>query len=189
MGNCKLPITPTRSQLNRQTSFTVTFASFLLFWGRFADLYSPKPVFCYGFLGLGILNLIISFLTDKYSFLILRAISGISAAALIPSSYRLITAVFEEHELPRAFTVYSLSGALGASFGVQIGGLVELIPYGGQMNGWRWYFRITTAVMHVYKALRRTAADLAVFQYRCGPSNMYPTHRVKRPTPSINGKG
>jgi len=108
---------------------------------------------------------------------------------LIPSSYRLITAVFEEHELPRAFTVYSLSGALGASFGVQIGGLVELIPYGGQMNGWRWYFRITTAVMHVYKALRRTAADLAVFQYRCGPSNMYPTHRVKRPTPSINGKG
>jgi len=142
-----------RIQLKRQTSFTVTFASFLLFWGRFSDLYSPKPVFCYGFLGLGILNLIISFLTDKYSFLILRAISGISAAALIPSSYRLITAVFEEHELPRAFTVYSLSGALGASFGVQIGGLVELIPYGGQMNGWRWYFRITTAVMYVHKAM------------------------------------
>jgi len=110
-------------------------------------LYSPKPVFCYGFLGLGILNLIISFLNDKYSFLILRAISGISAAALIPSSYRLITAVFDEDELPRAFTVYSLSGALGASFGVQIGGLVELIPNGGQMSGWRWYFRITTAVM------------------------------------------
>jgi MFS family permease len=130
-----------------QTSFTVTFASFLLFWGRFSDLYAPKFVFCYGFLGLGILNLVISFLTDKYSFLILRAISGISAAALIPSSYRLITAVFEEDELPRAFTVYSLSGALGASFGVQIGGLVELIPNGGQMSGWRWYFRITTAVM------------------------------------------
>jgi MFS family permease len=110
-------------------------------------------VFCYGFLGLGILNLIISFLNDKYSFLILRAISGISAAALIPSSYRLITAVFEEHELPRAFTVYSLSGALGASFGVQIGGLVELIPYGGQMSGWRWYFRITTAVMCVKQSV------------------------------------
>ena len=57
--------------------------------------------------------------------------------------------MFTEEELPRAFTIYSLSGALGASFGVQIGGLVELIPNGGQMSGWRWYFRITTAVMYV----------------------------------------
>jgi MFS family permease len=141
-------------------------------------LYSPKPVFCYGFLGLGILNLVISFLTDKYSFLILRAISGISAAALIPSSYRLITAVFEEDELPRAFTVYSLSGALGASFGVQIGGLVELIPNGGQMSGWRWYFRITTAVMWVIyryslrgnKLMRQYPSIDMVFEVRAGPT-------------------
>lgn len=153
MGYCKsemIGVAPSLTRLlrlRRQTAFSVTFASTLLLWGRISDLYSPKPVFCYGFLGLGILNLIISFLVDKYSFLILRAISGISAAALIPSSYRLITAVFSEEELPRAFTIYSLSGALGASFGVQIGGLVELIPNGGQMSGWRWYFRITTAVM------------------------------------------
>ena len=82
-----------------------------------------------------------------------------------------------------------MSGALGASFGVQIGGLVELIPYGGQMNGWRWYFRITTAVMYVDKTLLEHSADLIVFQCRCGHSNMYPTHRVKRQMSSINGKG
>lgn len=66
---------------------------------------------------------------------------------MIPSSYRLISKVFEEHELARAFTIYGLCGSLGASLGVPIGGLVELIRQGGQMSGWRWYFRITTALM------------------------------------------
>lgn len=31
------------------TSYAVTFAAFLLFWGRVSDLYSPKKVFSYGF--------------------------------------------------------------------------------------------------------------------------------------------
>ena len=132
-----------------QTSFGLTFASFLLFWGRFADLYSPKPVFCGSFLTFGVLNLIVSFLDDKFSFLILRALAGVSAAALIPASYRLITAVFEKHELPRAFTVYSLSGSMAGACGVMFGGLVMLIPNGGQMMGWRWFFRITSLVVYV----------------------------------------
>lgn len=86
-------------------------------------------------------------MNDQYSFLILRALSGIAGSCLIPASYRLITAVFDTDELPMAFTTYSLSGALGASLGVPIAGLVELIPLRGQMAGWRWFFRLTTIVM------------------------------------------
>jgi len=112
-----------------------------------ADLYSPKLIFCFGFLVFGLLNLVVSFLTDKYSFLVFRGLAGVSAAALIPASYRLITAVFEAHELPRAFTVYSLSGSIAGAMGVLFGGLVTLIPNGGQMAGWRWFFRITAAIM------------------------------------------
>lgn len=37
-----------------QTAYSVTFAAFLLFWGRVSDLYSAKPVFVYGFAGLGV---------------------------------------------------------------------------------------------------------------------------------------
>ena len=66
-----------------QTAYTVTFASFLLFWGRVSDLYSAKPVFAYGFLALGIVNLIISFMTNKYGYFVLRAISGIAGAATV----------------------------------------------------------------------------------------------------------
>ena len=132
---------------SHQTSFGVTFAAFLLFWGRVADLYSPKIVFCFGFLAFGILNLIVSFLTDKYSFLIFRGLAGVSAAALIPASYRLITSTFSARELPRAFTVYSLSGSIAGASGVMFGGIVMLIPNGGQMSGWRWFFRIVAAIV------------------------------------------
>jgi predicted MFS family arabinose efflux permease len=64
------------------TSYAVTFSAFLLFWGRMSDLFSPKHVFAYGFIALGVLNLVISFLPDKYSFFVIRAISGIAGAAL-----------------------------------------------------------------------------------------------------------
>jgi MFS family permease len=86
-------------------------------------------------------------MTDKYSFLVLRALSGISAACSIPASYRLITAFFDRHELPRAFTIYTLSGSIGASLGVLLAGGVELIKADGQLSGWRWYFRITCLIV------------------------------------------
>lgn len=83
-----------------------------MFWGRVSDLYSAKPVFSYGFLVLGLLNVVISFLPDKYSFFVFRALSGIAGSCLIPAAYRLITAVFEPHELGKAFTLFGMSGAV-----------------------------------------------------------------------------
>ncbi|CDZ96608.1 Predicted transporter (major facilitator superfamily) [Phaffia rhodozyma] len=124
------------------TSYAVTFASFLLLWGRVSDLWSAKPVFSFGFLALGILNLVISFLPDKYSFFVLRAISGIAGACLIPAAFRLIVAVFEPHELGKAFTLYGLAGALANTTGTIIAGFIEYIPNGGQGEAWRWFFRI-----------------------------------------------
>jgi MFS family permease len=119
------------------TSYSVTFSAFLLFWGRVSDLLSAKGVFTHGFIALGILNLIISFLPDKYSFFVMRAISGVPGAALIPAAFRLIVAVFEPHELGTAFTIYGMSGAIANTAGIIIAGLVELIPNTGQMVAWR----------------------------------------------------
>lgn len=39
---------------------------------------------------------------------------------------------------------------------------MELIPIGGQMSGWRWYFRITTAVMCVYFLSTPVAHEMCV---------------------------
>lgn len=109
------------------TSYSVTFSAFLLFWGRVADLYSAKPVFTYGFVWLGILSLIISFLKDKYSFFVLRALAGIAGSCLVPSAYRLITHVFEPQELAYAFTVYGISGSLASVSGMIVAGFIGYI--------------------------------------------------------------
>ena len=97
-----------------------------MFWGRCADLWGAQPIFSGLFVVLGILNLIISFLPDKFSFFILRAVSGVAGAGLIPASYRLITAVFiDKDELSRALTIYGMSGALANITGTIIAGLVS----------------------------------------------------------------
>lgn len=73
-----------------QTSYSVTFASFLLFWGRVADLYSAKAVFAYGFLGLGAVNLVISFMPNQFAYFIFRALSGIAGAATVSLGLHII---------------------------------------------------------------------------------------------------
>lgn len=136
------------------TSYAVTFASFLLFWGRVSDLYSAKPVFTYGFVALGILNLVISFLPNRYAFFILRAVAGIAGSALIPASYRLIVHCFPKEQLGLAFTLYGMSGAISNVTGTIVAGFFEFIPndHGVQMQSWRWFFRLL-AVMILPMAL------------------------------------
>lgn len=71
-------------------AYSIPFASLLLFAGRVADLYSPSLAFSVGFLGNGILNLAISFLNDKFSFLVLRGLSAVFAVFTMPSSVNMI---------------------------------------------------------------------------------------------------
>jgi MFS family permease len=112
-----------------------------------SDIFSPKPVFTWGLLGLGICNLIISFLPNAYSFYVFRAISGLCGSCLVPAAFRLIVNVFPPEELNFAFTVYGVSGSISNSLGILLGGIVQLVPGTGQMIAWRWYFRISAAIM------------------------------------------
>lgn len=115
-----------------------------------SDLYSAKPVFAWGFLGLGITNLIISFMPNQYAYYVFRAISGIFGAATvgyppslrvatmlisqIPSAFRLILAIFEPAELQVALTLFGLSGALANVTGLVLAGFFGFIKADGQMQ-------------------------------------------------------
>lgn len=52
-------------------------------WGRVADLFSPKSVFVLGFGMMGVFSLLCSFMTNQYAYYIMRAITGIFAAATV----------------------------------------------------------------------------------------------------------
>ncbi len=97
---------PVRRNDNSITAYSMTFASFMLFAGRLADLFPAQWLFEGGLAGLGILMLILSFgefvvrargrhgtngedwisVTNKYGFLVIRALQGICGALTIPSA-------------------------------------------------------------------------------------------------------
>ena len=89
----------------------------------------------------GLLSLVNSFLVDRFSFFIVRALTGIAGAALVPSAYRLIASVFPPEERSLAYTLYGMTGSVANVTGTIIAGVFELIPSTGQMAGWRWFFR------------------------------------------------
>lgn len=132
-----------------QTSYTVTFASFLLFWGRVSDLYSARSVVVYGFLVFALFSLVNSFVTERISFFVIRAITGIFASALVQYLPRIALSpwsVFPPEERSRAYTLYGMTGSIANVTGTLIAGDIELIPDQGQMRSWRWFFRIVAAI-------------------------------------------
>lgn len=94
-----------------QTSYSLAFAGCLLLAGRLSDLYPPHRVFAFGFLGLGILNLIVSFMTDKYAFFVLRALSGVAASFTIPSALNMIVQMYPDRtEQAAKLALFGLAG-------------------------------------------------------------------------------
>lgn len=127
---------------------------------------SAKPVFIIGFAGLGIANLILSFMTNRFAYFVFRALSGIFGAATIPSAYRLIPHVFEPHERNLALTIFGVTGALANATGLIVAGFFGFITVTDQNASWRWYFRmvmilITPLALICTKAIPHTTGDMA----------------------------
>ena len=132
--------------LTRKTAYTAPFAALLLFWGRVSDLYSPRTVFIYGFFAFSLFSLIVSFLGDRYSFLIFRAFTGVAGSALIPSAYRLISMIFPVEERGRAYTLYGMTGSIADIASVMVAGLISSIHGSGQGQAWRHFPRLMAAL-------------------------------------------
>ncbi|KAL1405759.1 hypothetical protein Q8F55_007432 [Vanrija albida] len=116
-------------------SYSLAFASTLLFAGRLADLYPPNIVYTIGFFGLGVFYLIISFMTNDYAFYILRALSGLLAVLTVPSSINMIIQMYPEpEEQAKKLGLFGMSGALANTIALVLAGAFVTAS-------WRWYFR------------------------------------------------
>lgn len=122
------------------TAYSLAFAGTLLLAGRLTDLYSPKMLFAAGFMGLGILNLVISFMQDQYAFFVLRAMSALLAVLTVPSSVNMIVQMYPNpHEQTKKLAVFALAGALSTTIGPILAG--AFVP-----ASWRWFFRFICIV-------------------------------------------
>ncbi|MFI2423014.1 MFS transporter [Streptomyces sp. NPDC018955] len=122
-------------------AYSIAFAGFMLLGGRAGDLYGRKRMFLVG-LGLFTLASLAGGLAqDGWQLLLARAVQGLGAAVLAPSTLTLVTsAVPEGAARARAIATWTAVGAGGGAAGGFVGGvLVEALS-------WRWVLLINVPV-------------------------------------------
>ena len=122
-------------------AYSITFAGFLLLGGRAGDLYGRKRTFLTGLALFTLASLSGGLAQTDGELLAARAVQGLGAAILAPSTLTLLTATVPEGPArARAIATWTAVGAGGGSAGGLVGGfLVETLS-------WRWVLLINVPI-------------------------------------------
>ncbi|MEU1022731.1 MFS transporter [Streptomyces sp. NPDC005900] len=122
-------------------AYSIAFAGFMLLGGRAGDLFGRKRMFL---LGLGLFtaaSLGGGLAQADWQLLVARAVQGLGAAVLAPSTLTILTsAVPEGPARIRAIGVWSAVGAGGGAAGGLVGGVLT------DLLSWRWVLLINVPI-------------------------------------------
>lgn len=120
-------------------SYTIVFAAFLIAAGRWSDVVGRKRAFLLG-VGLFVLASAACAAAPSIAFLVgARAVQGLGAALLLPSSLGLLLPEFPPERRHIAIGVWAAVGGVAAAAGPPLGGLLV-------QAGWRWVFLVNVPV-------------------------------------------
>jgi EmrB/QacA subfamily drug resistance transporter len=106
-------------------AYTLTFAGFLLLGGRATDIFGRRRVFFAGTLLFSGASLLCAISWSSGMLLGARALQGIGAAILSPATLAIIATSFDEGApRNRALGLWGAMGAIGATAGVLLGGIL-----------------------------------------------------------------
>jgi EmrB/QacA subfamily drug resistance transporter len=106
-------------------AYTLTFAGFLLLGGRATDIFGRRRVFFAGTLLFSGASLLCAVAQTPGMLLGARALQGIGAAILSPATLAIIATSFDEGApRNRALGAWGAMGAIGATAGVLLGGIL-----------------------------------------------------------------
>ncbi|MFF8862171.1 MFS transporter [Streptomyces sp. NPDC015139] len=122
-------------------AYAIAFAGFMLLGGRAGDLYGRKRMFLVGLALFTLASLGGGLAQEGWQLLLARAVQGLGAAVLAPSTLTLLTsAVAEGPARARAIATWTAVGAGGGAAGGLVGGvLVDTLS-------WRWVLLINVPV-------------------------------------------
>jgi EmrB/QacA subfamily drug resistance transporter len=108
-----------------QNAYTLTFGGFLLLGARAGDILGRRRMFIVGLALFTLASIAIGLASSPVGLLAGRAIQGVGAAILAPSTLALLSVHFVEGpERTRAMALYGSAAGVGASLGLVAGGLV-----------------------------------------------------------------
>jgi EmrB/QacA subfamily drug resistance transporter len=123
------------------TAYAITFGGFLLLGGRTADILGRKRIFLVGVVVFSAASLVCGLATSTTMLVTARAVQGLGAAIVSPSTLSIITTAFEEGaERNKALGIWGAMGGSGAAAGVLFGGLLT------KYAGWEWIFFVNVPV-------------------------------------------
>lgn len=106
-----------------QDAYTLVFGGLLLLGARAGDLLGRRRVFVTGLAVFALASLLVGLSPAGWWLIAARALQGVGAAIVAPSSLALLTANFPEgRERAKAVALYGATAGIGASLGLVIGG-------------------------------------------------------------------
>jgi EmrB/QacA subfamily drug resistance transporter len=118
-------------------AYTLTFAGLLMLGGRAADLLGRRRVFLVGTAMFALSSLACAVASSKGLLIGARGIQGIAGAVSSPATLSIITSTLPEgRERNRGLALWGAMGALGASSGALLGGVLT------QLIGWQAIFAV-----------------------------------------------
>lgn len=122
------------------TAYAIPFAALLLMGGKAADNFGSRNTLLAGLAIFTAASLAAGLSADITTLLLARAAQGVGAALMSPSALAAVMQKFSGADRGRALAVWGAIGAVGAAFGVLIGGVLTDGP------GWRWIFFINVPI-------------------------------------------
>ena len=113
-----------------QDAYTLVFGGLLLLGARAGDILGRRRLFVFGLVVFGVASALIGLAPTGWWIIASRALQGIGAAIVAPTSLALITAYFDGEARAKAVAWYAATAGIGASLGLLVGGaLTDLVSW------------------------------------------------------------
>ncbi|KAI1363956.1 major facilitator superfamily transporter [Xylaria arbuscula] len=117
------------------SAYALTFGTFLLIWGRIADIYGKRDIFIWGSAFVAATLIANPFLPNEIAFDLFRGLQGLGAAANVPTAIGILGVTFPPGKAKNyAFSAYASGAPLGSVFGNLLAGGIA------SATSWKWVF-------------------------------------------------
>ena len=104
------------------SAYTLTFGGLLLLAGRAGDAVGRKQLFEVGLVIFGLASLAVGLAQTAPLLIVGRAVQGIGAAIIAPTSLAILMDTYQGRNLTKAIGYYGAMAGVGASLGLVLGG-------------------------------------------------------------------